>query len=163
MSVSTNRADPNGGRFMKVRLLSLPLLLFLAAPAGAEEKKEIDKFQGVWNAESVVYGGKDFYAGGQAKIRFVIKDDQVTVEGNDAVKKEYGKFTIKPDPTTTPPLIDIKITGGTQQDSAIEGIYEIKGDELKICARVMGNERPTKFESPDGSGVVLVVLKREKP
>jgi len=150
---------------MMAKLLSLPaLLLVLGVSARADDKPaDLDKLQGTWTAESVVYNGKDFYSTGRAKLRFVVKGDQVTVEGNDDVKQEYAKFTVKLDRTTMPRLLDIQITGGSQKDNSIEGIYEVKDDEWRICARINGNERPTEFKSEDGSSVVLVVLKREKP
>jgi uncharacterized protein (TIGR03067 family) len=147
---------------MKAKWLGLSVLLVLGTSAAAAEK-DSDAIQGTWLAEKVVYNGTDFYGGGQPKFRFVIKGDTASVEGNDEVKKSYARFTFKIDPTTTPRLFDIKITGGFQENAVMEGIYELKGDELKICIRIAGNERPMKFESPEGSSVVLVVLKREKP
>jgi len=53
------------------------------------------------------------------------------------------------------------ITAGIQKDALIPGIYELKKDELKICARVFGNDRPTEFASPAGSSVVLLILRRD--
>jgi len=84
------------------------------------------------------------------------------VEGSNTVKKDYGKLTMKLDPSTTPKCVDIVITGGDQKDAVLEGIYELQGDTLKICAKVIGKERPGQFTSPEGSNIVLVVLKREK-
>jgi uncharacterized protein (TIGR03067 family) len=64
---------------------------------------------------------------------------------------------------TKPKAIDLVVGEGTQKDAAIEGIYEWKDDELTLCAKVLGKERPTTFASPDGGSVVLLVLKRDKP
>jgi uncharacterized protein (TIGR03067 family) len=58
--------------------------------------------------------------------------------------------------------MDFKVAGGIQIDAKIEGIYELKGDDLKICARVLGDGRPAEFASPDGQSVAYLVLKREK-
>jgi uncharacterized protein (TIGR03067 family) len=46
-------------------------------------------------------------------------------------------------------------------EEPIKGIYEIDGDNLKICFAIEG-ERPTKFESPADSVQMLIVLKRIK-
>jgi hypothetical protein len=43
------------------------------------------------------------------------------------------------------------------------GIYELKGDDLKICfVHGGGGERPTDFASKEGTAQSLIVLKREK-
>jgi uncharacterized protein (TIGR03067 family) len=92
----------------------------------------------------------------------VFKGDTAIVEGNDKVKKEYAKIRVKLDPSASPKLVDISVAGGTQKGAVIKGIYQLKGDELKVCARVFGNGRPTEFASPAGSSIVLLVLKRQK-
>jgi uncharacterized protein (TIGR03067 family) len=129
----------------------------------AEVKKELERLQGKWEFVSLVYNGKDFFADGKARFDFVIKGDHVTVEGNDAVRKEYATLRLKPDPQTTPHCLDIVVTGGAQKDAVIEGIYELKGDELRICAKIGAKERPTEFASPEGASIVLAVLKKAKP
>ena len=91
----------------------------------------------------------------------VFKGDEATVEGNDRVKIQYARLTLKFDPSTTPKMLDLTVTDGSQQGAVVEGIYELKGNELRICAKVIGKERPTEFQSPAGSNVVLLVLKRE--
>jgi uncharacterized protein (TIGR03067 family) len=59
-------------------------------------------------------------------------------------------------------LCDLTVSIGTQKDAKMEGIYEVKGDEFKLCVKVFGNDRPTTFDSPEGSSVALVVFKKEK-
>jgi uncharacterized protein (TIGR03067 family) len=149
------------------RLRILISLAFLAAAVHADEasdaaERELKKLQGTWTTTGLIYNGKDFLASGRSGFNFVFKGNEAAVEGNDAVKKEYAKIKVKLDATTKPMLMDITVAAGIQKDAVIEGIYELKDDELKICARVFGNERPTEFASPDGSSVVLLVLKREK-
>jgi uncharacterized protein (TIGR03067 family) len=78
------------------------------------------------------------------------------------VKKEYARIKVKLDPSFDPHLIDITVGAGLQEGAKIEGINSLKDDELKICARVLGSDRPTEFDSPEGSSIVLLVLKREK-
>lgn len=126
-------------------------------------KRDLDKLQGTWTATAVTYNGKDFLAESKAGLRFVFKGAEATVEASEAVKKEYAKIKVKLDPSTMPPIMDITVSAGTQLDAVIEGIYELKTDQLRICARVLGKERPTEFASPAGSSIVLLVLKRAAP
>lgn len=76
--------------------------------------------------------------------------------------QEYATITFKVDPGTSPRCLDMTITAGSQKDLVIEGIYELKDDEFKICAKLLGKDRPLKFESPEGASLVLLVLKREQ-
>jgi uncharacterized protein (TIGR03067 family) len=140
--------------------LCLAAVLAIGAGDAADGKKELAKFDGTWNVSEITYNGTDH---SKLNLNFVFKGDEVLVEGNDKVKLEYARFKIKLDPGTTPKLFDLTVKAGVQKDTSMEGIYEFKGDELKICIRVFGKERPTEFGSPDGSSVALLVLKRPAP
>lgn len=146
---------------------SLLLVVFTAGLLAADDakdaaKKDSQRLQGTWVPTSVQYNGKDLTDDNNGKFKLIFKGDQATVEGSDEVKKEYAKLTIKLDPSTTPKCLDIVVSGGAQKDAVLEGIYELKDDALKICAKVIGKERPGQFASPEGSSIVLAVFKREK-
>lgn len=77
------------------------------------------------------------------------------------MKKDYAKIRFKIDPTTAPACVDLLTTDGAQKDAVIEGIYELKDKQLKLCVRLQGKDRPTEFASPDGSSIVLLKLHRD--
>jgi uncharacterized protein (TIGR03067 family) len=143
--------------------LVLAAVLFVAtgAPQDDAGKKELEKLKGVWTTETIEYNGKQHEKLAK-QLRFVFQGNAATVEGNDQVKKEYAKFTFKLDPAATPRLFDLTIAAGVQKDAVMEGIYELKGDQLRICLKVLGQDRPTEFASPEGASIALLVLKREK-
>jgi uncharacterized protein (TIGR03067 family) len=138
-------------------------LLNAAGTAQGPAQKDLAGLQGTWTTTALTYNGKDFLAGGKGTFQFVIKGDVAVVQGNDAVKKEYARIKLKLDAGATPRLVDITVADGIQKDAVIEGIYQLKGDEFRLCARVFGKERPTTFASPAGSSIALVVMKRENP
>jgi uncharacterized protein (TIGR03067 family) len=148
-------------------LFTVLLACFCLAPARAADnaakaaKKEQKLFQGTWKATKLIYNGKDVLADGELTLKLVIKGDVATVESTKKVKKEYPKIRLKLDPSTKTKIVDMTVLGGVQKDAVIEGIYAIKGKELKICAKVFGTERPDKFESKEGTSVVLLVLMKE--
>src|ERR1700730_9134940 len=147
----------------KVACSIVVAILLLGADEPKEVvKKEVAKLQGTWVPTSLNYNGKDMTNDGKVKFKLVFKGDQATLEGAAAVQKEYGKITFKLDPETTPKCVDLVISAGSQKDAVLEGIYELKDDELKSCAKVLGKERPAEFSSPEGSSIVLLVLKKEK-
>jgi uncharacterized protein (TIGR03067 family) len=143
-----------------MNVLLISLLAGLLAVEDEAAKKDLAKFQGSWTAVSIKYNGQEFAE--KLKLKFVFKNNQISIEGDDEVKKEYPKVTLKIDPSTKPPCLDILVLAGVQKDAAMEGIYELKGDELRICVKVLGKERPGEFASPDGSSIALLVLKRDK-
>lgn len=149
---------------MKTSLLVVALAAGLVAADDAADavKKDVQKLQGTWVPTSVQFSGQDLTNDDHGQFKLVFKGDQATVEGNSNVKKEYAKLTMKLDPSTTPRCVDIVVTGGDQKDAVLEGIYELKDDTLKICAKVIGKERPGQFAAPEGSNIVLAVFKREK-
>jgi uncharacterized protein (TIGR03067 family) len=148
---------------MKARWLLAAAVALVGADAAKDSPKEESKeLQGTWRTVSLTYNGKEMPRYGGGKLKFVIKGEVITVEADAAVKKEYAKLKFVPDPSTTPKCLDLTVVGGSQKDAVLEGIYELKGDELKLCAKVFGKDRPTKFESPEGESVALLVLKREK-
>lgn len=146
-----------------MRKIALILLggLLLAADAPKGAKKDLDKLQGAWKVASVEYDGQDVSGDGMTNFKLVFKGDKASIQGNDEVKKGYGKMTFKLDPSTTPKSVDISITAGEQKDNVLEGIYELKGDEFKICVKLTGKERPTKFATAESSSTVLVLFKRD--
>jgi uncharacterized protein (TIGR03067 family) len=147
---------------MHALLVATALVLVAADDANDAAKKEQAKLDGTWTVSELLYNGKDMVAASKADFKFTFKNGQATIEGNAKVKKEYAKINFKLDPSYNPKLADMTVADGVQKGAVIEGIYELKDDEFKICAKVLGKERPTKFESPEGTSIVLMTLKREK-
>ena len=149
---------------MQPFVLFLAILLLTAADEPKDAaKKDLAKLQGIWTPTSMVFNGKDHSVEGKGAFKMVFKGDIASVEGSDEIKREYAKVRFTLQPGFKPKLVDLEIVGGSQEKAKMEGVYEITGDEFRICVKVFGNDRPTEFASAEGSSVVLVVLKREKP
>jgi uncharacterized protein (TIGR03067 family) len=143
------------------KLLAVPVLLLLAGVLGAEEKtanKDLEQLQGKWTIETLTVNGNDEYKDGGTKIVLTFQGDKGTFELGK-VNDDYRKFTIKIDPSTNPKCMDL--TFGDRKE-VMEAIYEIKGDELRICVHLEGKNRPTEFAAPEGSNTALAVAKRVK-
>jgi len=127
----------------------LTVAVVVAAPVG-KEKVEPAKIEGEWVVEKYIQGGKVNEKRTGMHFAFV--------DGKVMVKEEGADIGYTVDPKKSPATIDL-ITGKEN----ILGIYKIEGDILTICFPKGGTtERPTKFESPDESPVVLMTLKLEK-
>jgi uncharacterized protein (TIGR03067 family) len=149
---------------MKTRCLAVLAVVLLLAADDAKDakKKDLDLLQGTWTASSVEFNGDKVEADIVKNLSVVIDGDKMTIKGESVEVEKYGKATLKIDPTTTPKIIDISITGGDEKGTTFEGIYEVDKDEWKLCIKLAGKERPAKFESKAGTQDVLAVFKREK-
>ena len=127
--------------------------LAMSAYVAAEEKSDQDKIQGKWKIESGMRGGK---AIPDERKNVTIEFTKDKMKGTEGEKQAF-EMTYKLDPSKKPKAIDVDI-----MDKKGLGIYSLEGDTLKICHSEVGEERPTEFESKEGSNVTLVVLKRVK-
>ena len=75
-------------------------------------------------------------------------------------KKKTAK--VKLDATKTPAHIDILPQEGGDKGKTVKGIYELKGDTLRLCFGRPDEDRPTAFASKEGDKTFLVEFKREK-
>lgn len=135
--------------------------------------------QGAWRLEKYESRGAQFDADGD--VVFVFFDRGLLIYSTQS--RSVSRYELKLDPGTTPGCIDAKMvsvsrlsrywwpsgvlpdffedhTGETQ-----EGVYELKGDELRLCFNVHDpatEERPQKLGTrADGPEVYAYTLKRE--
>jgi uncharacterized protein (TIGR03067 family) len=143
---------------MKIRLAMAVLLGVALATAsvtaGGDAKAEMKKFEGTWAVESIREWGEDVPAEKAKNQTFTFRGDKVTSR-QDGKQKDEATYQL--DPGKKPRHIDFKAEGKT-----FPGIYAFEGGKLKVCFAQSGAERPTKFESPAGSKIILIVLKRAK-
>jgi uncharacterized protein (TIGR03067 family) len=123
-------------------------------------KEEKQKLQGTWKVLSITQDGQESDKSND--------DIQLIFSGDDFSAKvpsgEDHKGTFKVNPANKPKAIDIMLTDGPEKDKTAEGIYELKGDELRLCIAKPGNKgRPTEFVSKPDTGILLVIAKRAKP
>ena len=72
-------------------------------------------------------------------------------------------MTCRLHPGQRPKAIDLTLAAGPDKGKTFLGIYKLEGDTYTICRPVApGKERPTAFATRPGSGLMLVVWKRQK-
>jgi uncharacterized protein (TIGR03067 family) len=120
-----------------------------------------DSLQGVWVAQSMEADGNAAPAEAVKRMRFTFKGDKLLVKGNYDDDRE-DECTYKVDPRQSPKHLDFT---PVKEKKPIRGIYEVKGDELKVCLRHADSSegRPTEFATKAGSRLVLIVFKKQKP
>ena len=141
---------------MTALVVGLALTLAAPAPKKADEPPP-GKLEGEWVVESIE-GPKDDTPPGSVTMRFA--DGKISIQDKKRNRPEDAGYTA--DPTKKPATIDIKPDRGPQ-DNVVQGIYEVKGDTLRICFGRDGAARPTEFKGDVTKGVMLITLKRVKP
>jgi uncharacterized protein (TIGR03067 family) len=140
--------------------LSLTALAGLIAAAGAAEKPadDLTAFKGSWKVTGSLLAGtggflQPFRKGGKPADAVRVEGDKLQFVLGTATLSE---FSVKLDSAKSPPTIDL-VSG---KDTYL-GIYELKGDMLRICL-VEGKERPTDISgTKEGAkSVVALTLKR---
>jgi RNA polymerase sigma factor (sigma-70 family) len=124
-------------------------------PAAKDAKATLD---GTWQVTAVTKNGVDDSKEEAEAGKLVLSGETFVMHHGPNTMKG----TFKAEPTQSPATIDLVVSEGGDAGETHVGIYELDGDKLRICMTHKDKERPTKFESADGSGVVLVSLKRVK-
>ncbi len=132
------------------------LMALLALPGWAEDKPSdaLAPLQGSWLVKKVERGGEQQQDLAQAVLTFA--QDKFKLNDN-----ELGNVVV--DSSTQPQLIDFFV-GGADAPQTVEGIFEVKGDQLQICVRVEDvKNRPASFETGDDGNLILLTLEKKKP
>jgi uncharacterized protein (TIGR03067 family) len=132
-----------------------------AVAAGQKDdavKEEMARLEGSYSCVSLETGNEKGDPARIKKLKLVVKDKMWTVYIDDTVSTS-AKFTI--DPTKKPKTIDMTGTMGGDKGKKYLGIYELKGDELKLC---IGDtkSRPKTFGAKKGYERQLEVWKKLK-
>jgi uncharacterized protein (TIGR03067 family) len=143
---------------MKVcRLSALLLPLFAASLFAAPLPTPRDALPGKWKIVSCEENGRQrpqlvgahFLFQGTDRLSLVLPDGQ------------EEKYILRLDPAQKPHALDF--WPPRNPEAALQGIYEVNGDDLKLCfANFTVGKRPTEFQGKERH-VFLILLKREKP
>ncbi len=140
------------------------MVSFGVAPAQEDAvKKELAGMAGDWRLVRGEESGEPAPEFVIKNLECVIEGDRLTFKGVATLTDIASRLSIKIDVSTTPACIDLKVEAGSLKGDVLEGVYERKGDELKLCLYVGKGNRPLEFETKAGSNLVLFILKREKP
>lgn len=124
-------------------------------------KKDRKKMEGTWRVISYQKDGKKTPAEQLEKTRSIFNADGTAMVQREG--KTIAQGNIKIDPSKKPKQSEAIYTEGELKGKTVLGIYDIDGDNMKICFSLPGKDRPTEFSSKPDSGQVLITYKRDQP
>ncbi len=145
---------------MKTRALLIVAvgLALVAADKPDQKKDDKDAIVGTWGFVSGERDGEQ--APDELKtMKLAFKEgDKATLTIKDDTKEAKYKL----DAAKKPREIALTVTENGKEET-VRGIYELDGDNLKICFPAdPAGETPKEFTGKKGSNQMLVVLKRSK-
>jgi uncharacterized protein (TIGR03067 family) len=114
--------------------------------------KDFAKLQGSWMLATLEMDGREMTPAGGIEI----DGDRFRALGMGA---DYGG-TVELDEAAKPKRIDVIFTEGPEAGNRNRGIYELRGDTLRLCLNRMGKARPRAFTAKPGSGNAVEVFRR---
>jgi uncharacterized protein (TIGR03067 family) len=135
---------------------------FLMIAAGSDDVARTDRelIQGSWKIVSITQDGEKEPDESVQGGRIEFSEAGYTVRANDQIG-EQGTQSL--DSTKQPKTIDFKITRGHDKGKTQLGIYQLEGDQLRLCFSDPGAiDRPKQFTSTPETRSILLVLRRER-
>jgi uncharacterized protein (TIGR03067 family) len=142
-------------------VLAVGLLIGRGDRKDDASKKELETLQGTWGLVSAKQDGKNLPEDAVKKTKITFKNDIYVFPDASGIATSHEGI-IKVDPSKKPKWMDSKATNDAAKGKLSLGIYEIAGDDYKVCFAPPGKDRPKEFSSKPGSGHILQVWKRAK-
>jgi uncharacterized protein (TIGR03067 family) len=143
--------------------------LVKADPPPATPSSDLDKLQGYWKPLQCDYEGKAQMPTDLMKQVTVVfdkneyhlyfKDKELDKNGKPIILR-LALANVALDPATK--TIFFEFADGPLKGKKSHGIYEVAGNQLKMCYGAADKPKPSKFESPAGSGYFLETWVRQK-
>ena len=117
---------------MKKHLFVVLVILCAATSTrGAETAEEaLDALQGTWSIVSFTADGNEIPAATLVTWQRTVKVNHVVWKQGDETLVETD---IQVDPSKKPMTLDSTIASGDQKGQTMLAIYELSGDELRVC------------------------------
>ena len=140
------------------RTVTTLFLLLASSALAAEPEGDLKALQGVWVIEDAKLAGRD-HKDDFAGMKLTVTGAKYVIDFAD--NSDRGDIKLGED--KKPKQIDLTTRkDGPFKGRALPGIYELKDDTVTLCLNSEKPDRPTKFEAPAKTPLMLLTFKREK-
>jgi len=128
---------------------------------------DLTALQGNWKPLSILFEGKpQMVAEDMKKVTAVFDQAEYHLYYADKSKEpptvlKLAVLNIVLDPSSNPKSFTFEFTSGNLKGQKRHGIYEVAGNELKLCYGPLDKPRPVQFAAPLKSGYFLEVWARQ--
>ena len=139
----------------------LTATVFAAGAVLADDEKKPDmtkKMIGTWQLTKGVIAGNPLPEEAVKKLKLELTDGKYKLIGAESPDEGSWKLHLEKKPYG----MDIKGTDGPNKGKTFLCIFELDGDDLKVCYDLAGKKRPEKFESKSKTLQFLAEYKRAK-
>ena len=142
------------------KLPAFVLVLVCVSALSASDNDDKSDVRGSWLALSATRNGQSADDSVGHRLVFYKKKFEIRAKCGEVLFN--GTYAVNRD--KSPPRIDFKHSGETLKGTIWKGIYERKGNRLRICDNAPDTKksRPDKFAAPRGSGYILIMFERTK-
>jgi uncharacterized protein (TIGR03067 family) len=144
----------------------------LADPPAAAPANDLGKIQGYWKPLQCETEGKAMMPTEIMKQVTVVfdkneyylyfKDSKKTDKDGKPIVLRLALANVELDEKAVPKAITFEFAEGQLKGKKSHGIYELSGNQLKLCYGPVEKPKPTKFESPANSGYFLETWARQQ-
>lgn len=143
-------------------------LMTWAAGANPKPADDLNSLQGNWKPLQCEYEGTpQMPADVMSQVTVVFDQSEYFLyfvdRNRDGTPKVLllAKAMISLDPTTNPKSITFEFADGPLKGQKRHGIYELAGNQLKMCYGPSDKPKPTEFKAPPKSGYFLETWARK--
>jgi uncharacterized protein (TIGR03067 family) len=152
-------------------MFPLALAAALALPVSGDDamkeavKKDLKELEGTWETIIHVKDGTKRENPQGSNVRMILRGSFFKLMWGD---REMGRGKLVVDPAANPKALDFLpaeqvVPIPEWQAAGRPSIYELKGDELRICFAAAGQPRPSGFAAELDKRLTLFVSRRVKP
>ena len=147
-----------------IGLISGIALAFGVNPLPNAPPGDLGTVQGYWKPLQVEFEGKtQMSADEMKKVTVVFDQAEYHLYYKDTGKEpiKLALMNVALDSSTSPKSISFEFAAGVLKGQKRHGIYELAGNQLKLCYCPADKAKPTNFAAPKDSGYFLEVWARQ--
>ncbi len=130
-------------------------------PPAAKPESDQERLQGDWEVVKTEVFGKDAPEGEVTKGVWTFRGEKLLTK---SLQGTVIQSEVKLDEKAKPKTLDVTPIDGPEGEKGktFKGIYELTGDDLRLCMAGPGLDRPTELKTKEGVHILLFTLKRVK-